>query len=565
MIAALLVTDVTHSPLGLSRNLAQPIGKANALTHAVRRLASVPKIQRIVLVHPAGQDPLALLPAAVRDALRVEVETCDAGVSHDDPWRSRMASSRKWADTAWRGGLGQSTVWDELLPAGPLVQAMQQVDADTAVIAGGDWCVVDPELTARQLDIHLGAPEAMKLTFTQAPPGLSPLVTSRAVLTDLAAHDAGICQTLRYNPSKPTIDPIGREANLPIPAEVRDHARRFLADLPSTTAHLQALADHLGQAFETADAAAVVNASKRLEARMPSPADQPRPRHLHVCLTPRRTATGPITPQHHLPDFAAGPDLDFDTARRLFDDLGQTRDATVVLGHHGEPTLHPRFVELVQHAHNAGILGIAIETDLLMPRDEALALLLLPLDLIVVRLNADTAQTYHHEMGVDSFKRVAENTVALLAAQAEPASPANPRSHPRPWIMPALTKVTGTLKDMESFFERWIRTAGQALITPFCTAQGLIPDRSPVPMAPPPGVTPPPRLKQRLTVLPDARLTLCREDLTGIASLGSLQDACLSELWARTGHREIQHAGLCWRCRSWHARAHTTTVAGQAA
>ncbi|MEM6551822.1 MAG: hypothetical protein AAF750_06820 [Planctomycetota bacterium] len=461
----------------------------------------------------------------------------------------RTAAARRFAPHAWRGGLGQATVYDELMPALPLADALDHFDEDAALIARLDWCCLDPALAEQQLAVHQGAPEAMKLTFTQAPPGISPLVTSRAVLRDFAEHDAGPGDALRYNPKKPTIDPIGREANIPIPAPIRDHARRFIADTPDALARLTRLAHHLGDAFPTANAETLTATNAQLEANdfnhIPHPTSHiPHPRELHLELTPRRTVLGPITPQHHLPQLLNRPDLDPTLAHNLFQQLGQLDDATLYLGHHGEPTLHPDFSSLVHAAHDAGIPTIALQTDLLLERDAVLALLDLPVDAIQVRLNADTAAVYEAEMGLDRFKQAADNTLALLHERQE-------RGSNTPWIIPSLTKVTATLKDMESFFERWVTLCGHALIEPFPTANGVIPPRFPVDMTPP---KPDParfRYKHRLTVLADGTLTPCRHDLLGRASLGNAHDAPLVELYQNLPDLSpTQTAALCWRCQA---------------
>ncbi|MEM1213624.1 MAG: SPASM domain-containing protein [Planctomycetota bacterium] len=505
----------------------------------------------------------ALTPPSITAAVLI-VPTTDAGASAwaglelpkpvhvfphpalDQPLHpDRTAAARRFAPHAWRGGLGQATLYDELMPALPLADALDHFDEDAALIARLDWCCLDPGLAEQQLAVHLDAPEAMKLTFTQAPPGLSPLVTSRTVLRDFAEHDAGPGDALRYNPKKPTIDPIGREANIPINASIRDHARRFIADTPDALARLTRLADHLGDRFPTADAELLTATNAKLEAddfRSTQPLDLPR--ELHLELTPRRTALGPITPQHHLPELLERPDLDPSLARSLFDQLGPLGDAVLYLGHHGEPTLHPEFINLVHAARDAGIPTIALQTDLLLEREDALALLDLPVDAIQIRLNADTAAVYEAEMGLDRFKQAADNTLALLHERQN-------RSATTPWIIPSLTKVTGTLKDMESFFERWVTVCGHALIEPFPTANGVIPARFPVDMTPP---KPDParfRVKHRLTVLADGSVTPCRHDLLGRASLGNANDAPLVELYARLPDlTDAQAEALCWRCQA---------------
>src|SRR5690606_16718228 len=128
-----------------------------------------------------------------------------------------------------------------------------------------------------------------------------------------------------------------------------------------------------------------------------------------VELTPRREVTGPITP-HHYNTFDRA-DLDPDLAARLFAQL--PADANVMLGGLGDALLHPQWDTIVESARDAGITAIGVETDLLCDEATLAKLLELPLDLIVVRLNADRAETYRRVMGADRFRDVLENLSRL--------------------------------------------------------------------------------------------------------------------------------------------------------
>ncbi|MEM7682620.1 MAG: SPASM domain-containing protein [Planctomycetota bacterium] len=542
---ALVVCDLHRGWLGHPAHLSDRLGSRTVLEHAVARAASVPQVRRVVLVHPPGQSPLDRLdPLSFEKPVDAWTHD-DAGIAPVD-----LVNARKWALTAWRGGLGQATIYDELMPARPLAEALRRFDAGSALIVRADWCFFDAEFAGRILDRHLQSPSAMKITFSQAPPGLGAVATSRAVLEDLAEHQAGFGAALRYNPAKPAIDPIGRDVNLPVDPAVRSHARRFIYDTPRAIERLRAIAQHLGSRAGTANAAEVVAASLAYEQGDPdTPAAERYPFHrvpqqLWLELTPERHVHGPIVPQHHLlPD---RPAFDPALGDRLWPDLGAVGDAAVLVGGHGEPTLHPDLEPILHQARAAGVMGLGIETDLLGLAERADWLLGLPVDLISVRLNADTAATYEREMGSDRFAEAARTLATLLERRA---------GHGRPWIVPRLVKTPETLADMESFFERWTRAAGHAVIEPFCTVGGRIEDRSPVPMAPPLVEGPEPTPKHRLTVLSDGSVSLCRDDFLGLALVGDLAHQTLAEAWAQTPARlDTMHPpDLCWRCQRWRA------------
>lgn len=548
-LPVLIPTHLTQGRLGHARSLSDRLGESNVLMHTLRRANRIEGVGPLILIHPPGQDPMALVD---RSALTKPVQAMEHAQVAGNAGSPRTIAARKWALGAWRGGLGQMTGYDELLPAKPLADALDQLNESSAFVVRADWCWFCPALAGQQITTHLQSPEKMKLVFTQTPPGLTGLVTSRDVLAELAEHHATIADTLRYNPKKPSIDPIGREVNLGVPAEVRMHDRRMVYDTPRSQARMQAIAKTQGSRLATADPLSIVEASQAYEQQQWDTGQAPLPMHWRVELTPRRSATGPITPQHHLGSRMDRPDFDPGLACELFAQLAELGDAAILFGHEGEPMLHPHCDALVQSAREAGVFGVGLETDLLVEPDRAREMVRLPLDVMTVRLNADTPAVYEQEMGLDGFQRVVDAIKAAFEVRNTFTEHAGV-----PWIVPKLVKVPETLKDMESFFERWTQLANHAVIEPFNRAGGLIEDRSPVPMDPPPRPPWPDQRKRGLTVLSDGSVVLCREDLLGRASLGNLRDAPLAELWQRASDpdydasRGLDPSACCRRCQDW--------------
>ncbi|MFP4145733.1 MAG: SPASM domain-containing protein [Phycisphaeraceae bacterium] len=538
MSLVLIVTDLERGPLGLPSRAGEDVAGEPALVRTVRRAARIDGARRVVLVHPEGQSPLALL-AGVDVGRPVETFAVEPGRMRAN---QRWIAARKWALDCWRGGLGGATVYDELLPAAPLTEAMRHFDASAAVLVGAEWCLFDPELASRQLAMHQDEPEAYKLVFTQAPPGLAAMVTSRAVLEQLAEHHAAFGQAMGYNPRAPRPDPVGQDVNLPIPPEVRDARGRFIFDTPAGAAAVRAIADGLGDRLAQADAAAVVKAWQEGEVAPPA-----LPQQVTLELTPERAVSGPITPQHWVEfDRAA---MDAGLAREILAQLGEAGDVALRLGGLGDAMRHPAWRELAQAAREAGVLGIALDTDLVGEPGEALTLLEAGLDAVTVRMNADQAETYRAVMGVDRLPRVTGNLDKLFRQRG---------GRPTPWLVPRLIKTAKTLGDLERFFDRWMRWAGAAVVEPAQSGCGLMPEQSPVPMAPPLR-TPCRQLGQRMTILSDGTVALCDQDWLGREALGNAGEEPLSTIWARARERALaQHAGepvataTCRRCVEWH-------------
>jgi hypothetical protein len=591
MTLALVPTRLTTTALGLpslagSRLLDRPV-----LVHTLQRVARIEGVTRIVVVHPADETPFDLL-APYADAIAAPIDF------HPDPAGLTDAATRKWAVarsvalTSWRGGLGQATCYDELLPAGPLADAAERGDAEAVLLVGGDWPLVDPALGSAVLANHRSAPDQLKLCFTQAPPGLAPVVVHRDVLRQLADHPgSGIGPLLGYNPQRPALDPISKDVNTPIPHAVRDCRRRFIHDSPRTAATTHRLARRLGEQLLDADASAIVAAvaealADRADAAQlahvggADPAAE-LPQHVTLELTPERPASGPVTAGHHVT--IDRPPISLDLARRLIDQLAP--DTALRLGGLGDALLHPQWRAIVEHAA-ARCLSVAVETDLLVvadggreghpasrsgttglaapprladgvpadPLSEATieALLASPIDLLSVRLNADSAAVYREMMGVDGFAAVMDNLKRLHNRRAGRLD-ATPT-----WIVPRLAKTTANLRDMETFFERWLRLFGSAVIEPATCGCGLMPDASPVPMHPPARV-PCRQLGGRLTLLSTGVVALCDQDWLARDPLGDAAVEPLADLAARAidrqaAHRDRRYAELtlCGQCTQWH-------------
>lgn len=547
---AIILVDLENGRFGHAAALDEMLAGKRVLQHTVDRAARIDGLDGILLLHPEGQS-LEGLYETPSDAPPITSEPMSWRES--DNWlRGVIDSGRKWSLTAWRGGIGGMTIYDELLPAYPLLQAARAKGAESIVVLRGDWCCIDPVLASKQLELHRSAPEAMKLTFTQAPPGLSPLVVHASVLEDIVEHSATIANLLCYNPNKPTIDPVGKDVNVPVPASVRDQYRRFVFDTPRAVDHLRLVAGRLGEAFWQADAAAITDTSRQVEIDEPWHQAERLPQQLNVELTPRRIPNGPIVPQHYLT--LDRPDMAVDTAGNLLAQFAETGDTAVLFGGLGDPLLHPDCFEILERAIDEGLLGVGIETDLLADEDAIDRLASMPLDVITVRMNADSAETYKALMGIDEYARLLDNLKRLFRHRNDNRQSG---SGFQGWVVPRLVKVADNLSDLETFFERWMTVSGWAVVDRALTGRGLIPEMSPVPMEVPRPADRPielQRQKSRLTVLSDGRVCLCGEDWLGRLPLGVVGEQPLAALWREAGRLADEPGSaevVCPRCVEW--------------
>ncbi len=520
-------------------DFAAPFAGATVLGHTLSRLARCEHIERIALVHEPGC-PIPPLPA-----LAMQVDTFEVPRLADDMHASRIAA-RRFAPTAWRGGLGGSTCYDELLATAAIADVMQRCDASAVLLVGPHWPLVDPALCDAAVARHLDHPERLKLVFTQAPPGLAGCVIERNLLIELRDRLASIGALLDYQPRLPQGDPIGKDPCVQIAPVVRNAMVRATFDAPRwqrVLRHVEASGVDLAQASAAELAPLLVTAAEKTN---------PGPQHITLELTTARLTTGPIVPQHHVP-IERDP-ISLDSARRLLEQAGRLGDVVLTLGGIGDPLLHPQWLEFVAAAADAGIAGIHLHTDLLVDQPVLEQLAASSVEVVSVNVPADTAETYEQLMGVDGFSQVRSNLEWLLNARR---SPERARLG-LPWVVPRFAKTAQNVEELETFFDRWSYWASGAVIESPTTGAGLMPDLAVIDMSPP--IRRPCRqLAGRLTVLTDGRVALCDQDWLGRACLGHVDHQSLDETWARitTARRqqasgEVSPDSICAGCREWH-------------
>ena len=150
-VIAIVLADLERSRLGLPSRLSEQLHGRTVLERTIERLACVDRLAAVSLVHPVGQDLRSILEFPCAKPL----SPCPDPRAGQDLYQGTRTSARKWALASWRGGLGGVTCFDELLPAQPLATAMDQHEAEAALILGGDWPLVDPGLCSKVIDRHL--------------------------------------------------------------------------------------------------------------------------------------------------------------------------------------------------------------------------------------------------------------------------------------------------------------------------------------------------------------------------------------------------------------------------
>jgi hypothetical protein len=544
-VIAAIEADFSRGALGTRSRLSDDLLGEPILRRTVRHVLAVPGVASVhVLASPGAE-------TAARDAvdgLDVATETHDGGAV---PWRSLIASARKWSSDAWRGGLAGATVFDESLHPWILAALGQRENADAVLSVPAAAPLLDPELTGRVVQHLASVQDETRMAFTQSAPGLSAAVYMLPLLADLAKTTQPICQVMAYHPAEPRRDMIMQPCFYPVDAAVAHASGRCIADTECGVARIRAVLDETGGRNDShvPDALTVSSWLADHNARLPTAL----PGEVEIELT----TEDPLSNSKLRPRGRAvgrrGP-IDERVFDRLVREMAQRDDMRMVLGGFGDPLLHPRWPELVRRCRAAGIWGVAVRTPAVTLDREAVDVLVeARVDVLNVLIDAITPDTYRRLHNADHFDQVIANIERVFEAHRR-------AGQPQPLVVCEMIKTDATMDEMEGFYDHWITRTGSAVLVGPSRYAGQWPELAVMRMAPP-ARFPCRRVFSRAMVLADGRVTVCDQDFRGEHTIGSVADQSLSELWmgpamtaVRQSHIGAAYNGmrLCPACEEWH-------------
>lgn len=537
-VIGLIFADLVRGALVARSRLAEPMAGTAVLRRTVDRLRQSRELSGIRVVCPPAQ----------REAVHGLLAGLEAGVVADEwgdpPYRALVRAGRLWAPQAWRGGVGGLCWFDEELnvTAAATIARREQAAAVACVPAGA--ALIAPELCDAMIRHHRLHAETERLTFSQAPPGLSPAIFAADLLAELqpGGHPPGAM--LVYRPDYPIADLTGKETCYRPAAAIIECSGRLIAD---TTHGFALVADAI-------EAGAERWSAEELAAWMSRPGAAARwPEEIEIELTTHDPHVGGVRLRPREPEVPPRGPLDLARLERLCNDFGATDDLRVVLGGFGEPTAHPRFADALRALRASGAAALALATH--GHFDAAIDDLLfsLPLDLLLVRLDAATAETYARVHGHAGYAAAIER-VERWAQRREAQRTV------RPMLCPEFLKTRENVADMEAFYDGWLRRLGVAVIAGPSHFGGRRADLC-VTRVTPPRRRACRRIMTRLLVLADGRFVACDQDYGAAQVVGDLATNSLGDVWNGARMRALRedHAAgrwdahpLCEGCEEWH-------------
>lgn len=543
-IIAAVTADFDRTFLGLPSRLNTDLRGETVIRRTLKLVRAAREPASVHLLVTVAQEAAAKAATA---GLDVTVETHDAA---PPPWSRYVASARKWSLDSWRGGLAGTTVYDEAVHPWLLESLARREGADAVIDIPAAAPLLDPDLLDQLVRHYVTIHQDSHLAVVQTAPGLSAIVYQTEFLTHLtqAAQPPG--RVMSYRPDEPQRELLLQPCLLACDASIAHGFGRCIADTSTAMKRLERLLADVSPT-EPDGIPDAMSVSRWLR------------QNRHTVDTLPREIEVEITTQDPLPTSRVRPrgaalgrsgEMSFDTFRRIVDGLAGCDDRLLVLGGFGDPLLHPEWARFARHAHDAGILGIAIRTTgVNLDKTAIEAMIDAQVDVLNVLLDAATPETYRRLHVADCYDRVIANIDSLCAHQHQ-------RQCPIPLIVCEMAKTRETFDEMEAFYDHWLRKTASAVIVGPSQYAGQWPDLSVMNMAPP-ARRPCSRIFSRATILADGRMVLCDQDFRGSQAVGSTTTQDIQDLWrgtilAATRDRHL-HGGydglpLCPQCSEWH-------------
>ncbi|MGE3181353.1 MAG: radical SAM/SPASM domain-containing protein [Phycisphaerae bacterium] len=567
-IVAAMLADYQQTFWGTPSRLREKLGDVQISHASLRRFAEIGGVdQHFLIVQPRDAESAKADCQACGVANRVHISLIDDGVR---PRRELFRLARRWNQTSWRGGLMNTTWYDEFVAPRLCAVILDTHEADAVFLVDAHHAALDPVLSSAMIAQYRAKAGSVRYVFTAAPPGIAGLLLSRAAVAELVEKNLPVGILLTYRPEFPALDPITDDTCLHVDRAVQTAAMRFVAD---TTRSVERLSAAFGELSANASALQLCAHSARDGHNFagPFPAEveielTTRDALQHSHLYPRRTARREETFPglngsagrrcHTVDDDVRAVDIcdaDAHAVIRVARELAAYDDRLLVLGGNGDPLLHPRFPQIVREIVAAGQRNIAVETSLLdAPEASIQALSDCKVAALMVRVDAQSRETYAAIHRCDRFDEVIAGIKAIEERRRS-------QSIAAPLLVPLFTRCRANIHELDAFYDHWIQAVGSATVRTYNDYCGLMPVDDI--LRPEPPVRGPCRqLPRRLTLLAEGSVAQCSQDVRGAQPLANWFTQSLAEIWDGTARGELcamHERGawndnvLCAKCHEW--------------
>lgn len=536
--------DMDTSPLGTKGfYLDTEIKGRSILEHTLSRLKKATAIDRVCINLIGRNQQRREWVESLAKRLDIKIHS----INLPDTVRRKMSrAGRKWALDSWRGGVGGVLWFDECGTPANLLEIARLEHAPTITFIPPGAALVDPELLDQQVENYFLHSNDTSISFTQAPPGLTPIIYNTKVLGQMVTKSTTVHTGLRLDIYESVKDPILSVANKIIDRDIRTCKARFLAD----TRRGVELFEKLFAALPDPENASALTITKTVNAH-PEWSAMNGPRDIEIEITGRNNLTTIDRPNHLTT--RQETDMSVGHFEKVIDQLVGYDDVCLTLGGFGEPTLHPEIFTMLKIARDKGIFGLHVATNGINLDENAIAKLVeAETDIVTVSIGAHSPESYLAIKGADYFQKVSENI-----QQAIEFAPR--RRHGVPHIVPEITKLRRVENEIEAFFDDWFVKTAWVVIRGHNNYCGQVDDLSVIHLNLS-NRNKCHKLMSKLSVFSNGDVPYCEEDFMGKYPVGNIANDSLDELWKnskiaelRTMHLSGKFDGfeLCPKCLDW--------------
>jgi len=249
--------------------------------------------------------------------------------------------------------------------------------------------------------------------------------------------------------------------------------------------------------------------------------------------------------------------MEFSIYKRIVDEVAQFKGTVFRLVCDGEPTLHPRLLDMIMYAKKNNIQPICLITNgTLLTKKISMNMLNAGIDVIEISLDAVRKDTYESIRLGASFKEVMDNTQRFIDLRNKL------KLHTK--IMVSIIdqpEVAGEIKD---FVEYWDGKVDKVIIRTYTSIGGLVKKNNAGSFTQD-GRWPCPLLWTRIFINVDGRLKFCVEDWLNRTIVGDIREISLKQMWQSSIYNQIRnyhqlrqfhkipHCNKCidWSSRKW--------------
>ncbi len=217
----------------------------------------------------------------------------------------------------------------------------------------------------------------------------------------------------------------------------------------------------------------------------------------------------------------------------------------------GESLLHPKYLDFVEETKAAGIGPVDLTTNAMSLTETAMRrLLLAPIDVIDVSLDAYSKETYERIRKRGKFDKVTANLRRLIELRDELGSPTR--------IMTSISRQKEALDEVEAFQEYWGQRVDEVIVRGLNTDLGIVKVSETYFR----DITrwPCPQFWKRVTINQNGDIRFCVEDWFNRGVVANIRDRSIQEVWTSPVYerfRELHRTGrwnemkLCKPCLDW--------------